>query len=235
MFLIDAAGLFPFRRAENILGYSNLGVVENYGPQTVRSNVWFIFSSLWPTLIKLTYYFDSTKICNFYDLEFEEIWNFRRDKFQSYPFNIWLRFNINTMGEGKQYIFLAEIFARFQVGLEATFLPSQSSHLLFHSRFIPYTSQFALCPPGQRAQRKAILRRNLIKTIKLWKETTAEPVRSRRRKERKEEKGRDKPTRLEARIRFSSLSFIFTRLRLVSSLFPLLLSIPLCLSYLRTS
>lgn len=62
------------------------------------------------------------------------------------------------------------------------------TYLLFHSRFIRYTSRFALCPPGQYAQRKAIPRWNLIKTIKLWKETSAEPPRSPGEKERKDKK-----------------------------------------------
>jgi len=85
------------------------------------------------------------------------------------------------------------------------------TYLLFHSRFIRYTSRFALCPPGRYAQRKAIPRRNLIKTIKLWKETSAEPSRSPGEKERKDKKRENKSTRLEARIRFSSLTFIFAR------------------------
>lgn len=85
------------------------------------------------------------------------------------------------------------------------------TYLLFHSRFIRYTSRFALCPPGRYAQRKAIPRRNLIKTIKLWKETSAEPLRSPGEKERKDKKRENKSTRLEARIRFSSPTFIFAR------------------------
>jgi len=84
------------------------------------------------------------------------------------------------------------------------------TYLLFHSRFIRYTSRFALCPPGRYAQRKAIPRRNLIKTIKLWKETSAEPSRSPGEKE-KDKKRENKSTRLEARIRFSSPTFIFAR------------------------
>lgn len=85
------------------------------------------------------------------------------------------------------------------------------TYLLFHSRFIRYTSRFALCPPGRYAQRKAIPRRNLIKTIKLWKETSAEPSRSPGEKETKDKKRENKSTRLEARIRFSSPTFIFAR------------------------
>jgi len=94
----------------------------------------------------------------------------------------------------------------------ATFLVNVigRTYLLFHSRFIRYTSRFALCPPGRYAQRKAIPRRNLIKTIKLWKETSAEPSRSPGEKE-KDKKRENKSTRLEARIRFSSPTFIFAR------------------------
>lgn len=97
---------------------------------------------------------------------------------------------------------------------ESTFLTENvmgRTYLLFHSRFIRYTSRFALCPPGRYAQRKAIPRRNLIKTIKLWKETSAEPSRSPGEKERKDKKRENKSTRLEARIRFSSPTFIFAR------------------------
>lgn len=90
----------------------------------------------------------------------------------------------------------------------------ERTYLLFHSRFIRYTSRFALCPPGRYAQRKAIPRRNLIKTIKLWKETSAEPSRSSEEKERKDKKRENKSTRLEARIRFSSPTFIFARFSL---------------------
>lgn len=94
------------------------------------------------------------------------------------------------------------------------------TYLLFHSRFIRYTSRFALCPPGRYAQRKAIPRRNLIKTIKLWKETSAEPSRSPGEKERKDKKRENKSTRLEARIRFSSPTFIFARFPLTSPPLP---------------
>lgn len=93
--------------------------------------------------------------------------------------------------------------------------------MLFHSRFIRYTSRFALCPAGRYAQRKAILRRNLIKTIKLWKETSAEPSRSPGEKERKDKKRGNESTRLEARIRFSSPTFIFARFPLNSPVHPL--------------
>lgn len=114
------------------------------------------------------------------------------------------------------------------------------THLLFHSRFIRYTSRFALCPAGRYAQRKAIPRRNLIKTIKLWKETSAEPSRSPGEKERKDKKRGNESTRLEARIRFSSPTFIFARFPLNSPVHPLpsfppsisrSVSLPLCLPF----
>lgn len=87
--------------------------------------------------------------------------NFRRYSFPICPGNF-------AMSSRFSFTFSPIFFFFFQTR------SLERSHLLFHSRFIPYTSQFALCPPGQCAQRKAIPRRNLIKTIKLWKEATAE-------------------------------------------------------------
>lgn len=74
------------------------------------------------------------------------------------------------------------------------------------AKFIRRTSQFALCL-DQCAQRKVIPRRNLIKTMKLWKESTAELWVWGREKERQKERESQREKDAQSWIRFSSLVF----------------------------